>query len=222
MSYGQIRALLRQKFGIIFLGGILLAVLTFFFLVISEKNFKVSTTFLIIQNNSGTQDYYSLSKSAEYISRILSESVTSELFINEAVNTGKVNREFLPFDKKNRLKEWNKMVNIRRDSELGILEVEIENDSQKEALAISQALAIVLTEKNNIFRGENENISVKILSGPIIERNPSLTKTILSALGGFVLGILIGTAVIYYARKNDYASLSDEECYQESLKYLED
>lgn len=222
MNIQQIKALLRQKLGIIFLGGILLAVLTFLFLVISEKNFKAGTTFLVIQNNSGAQDFYSLSKSAEYISRVLSESVKSELFINEAVNTGKVNREFLPFDKKNRLKEWDKMVNVKRDSEMSILNVEVKHDSQKEALAISQALAIVLTEKNNLFRGENDQITVKILSGPIIEKNPSLAKIIFAAAGSFLLGIMIGITAAYYTGKENYDLLDADELYQESLKYLED
>lgn len=222
MNTGQIIALLRQKIGIILLVGILLSGLTFFFLVISEKNFKSSTTFLIIQNDSGARDYYSLSKSAEYISRILSESIDSELFVDEVINTGKINREFLPFDKKNRLKEWNKMINVRRDSELSIISVEVKNDSQKEALAISQALALVLTEKNQLFRGEGNQIAVKILSGPILEKNPSLSKIVFAIAGSFILGILLAIAGIYYANKKNYEGVDEEELYKESLKYLQD
>ena len=100
MQGNQFLALVKRKVGIIVLLGILVAALSFLFLVVSQKNFKVSTDFLVVQNQTSGQDYYSLSKSAEYIGSILSESIHSEAFINEVVKTGKVDNEFLPFDKR--------------------------------------------------------------------------------------------------------------------------
>ena len=59
--------LMKKNIGFIALGGILLGSLSFLFLVINEKNFKVQTDFLIVQNQNEGQDYYTLSKSAEYL-----------------------------------------------------------------------------------------------------------------------------------------------------------
>lgn len=229
MAPSQIIALYKRKIGVLILVGFLLSALTFLFLVVTEKNFKASTTYLVVQNQSGQQDYYTLSKSAEYISRILSESVNSELFIDEVIDTGKVNPEFLVFDKKKRLEEWSKTVNVDIKPELGIINIAVKGNSQKEVLSIAQAVSMVITEKNSLFRGENDNISVKILSGPIAEKNPSLSKLGVSILGSFILGILICAAWIYYFKKDDiFFSRAlgekdlDETEYCESLKYLEE
>lgn len=222
MKNDQILALIKQKIGILILVGVLVSALSFLFLVVTEKNFKVSTDFLVIQSQSGSQDYYSLSKSAEYISKILSGSVYSELFIDEVVNTGKVDKEFLPFDKKKKLEEWSEIVKVKRNFQLGIVGVEAFGNSQRNTINLSNGIAEVLTTKNSLFVGENKNISVKILSGPIIEKNPSLNKIISVAVGGFLLGVLISFTWMYYRRaENGGAVQSSNGEYKESLKYLD-
>ncbi len=222
MKNSHILALIKQKAGILILAGVLVAALSFLLLVITEKNFKVSTDFLVIQNQSGSQDYYSLSKSAEYISKILSGSVYSELFIDEVVNTGKVDKELLPFDKKKKLEEWNKIVKVKRNFQLGIISIEAFGNNQKNTINLSAGIAEVLTTKNSLFRGENQNIGVKVLSGPILEKNPSLNKIISVAVGGFLLGVLISFTWMYYrqAENRSIVQASNGE-YKESLEYLD-
>lgn len=229
---------LKQKKGTIILSGVLVAALSFLFLVVSQKNFKVGTDFLVVQNQSGAQDFYSLSKSAEYIGKILSEAVYSELFIDEMVKTEKVSSEFLPFDKKDRMDEWKKIVKVNNNPQLGILEVETFGNNQKETLAISEAISQVLTTKNNLFRGEGQNIDVRILSGPILEKNPSFSDITLIMIGGFLAGILVSIFwIIYIPKKNtdkfvlytgkeksvfgSFSHIPEPNEYAESLKYLD-
>ncbi len=250
MKKSQFLALISKKAGSIVLIGLFVATFSFLALIVKEKNFKVSSDYLIIQNQSGSQDFYTLSKSAEYIGRVLNEGIYSELFINEVVKTGKVNSEFLPFDKKEKLKQWSEMVQVSRNPELGIMTVEIFDNNQKESIAVSQAVADVLTNKNSLFRGADQNIDVKILSGPVVEKNPSVSNIIVSSIGGFILGIMLGGLWFIFKedrRKKDIFSnsflprssntqarnsirsrmemagnfMSDEE-YQESLKYIDE
>jgi uncharacterized protein involved in exopolysaccharide biosynthesis len=237
MQSEQILPLIKRKLGAIMLTGILIAALSFLFLVVSQKNFKVGTDFLIVQNQSGAQDFYSLSKSAEYIGRILSEAVYSDTFIDEVVKTEKVNSEFLPFNKKDRLDQWKKMVKVNNDPQLGILKVETFGNNQKETLAISEAISQVLTTKNNLFRGDGQNIDVRILSGPILEKNPSFSDIALVMIGGFIAGILLSIFwIIYFPKKNadKFVLYTGKEQsvsgrfhhyppdeYEDSLKYLD-
>lgn len=181
-----------------FLAGLFLSSISFLFLVLNEKNFKVNSDFLIVQNANASQDAYSLSKSAEYFGKVLSESVYSELFINEVVKTGKVNAEFLPFDKKEKIKTWSKIVSASQNSNLGIINIKVFDNNQKQAIAISEGVSEVLTTKNNLFRGEGQNIEVKILSGPIIEKNPSILNIMAIILGGFLFGFLLSAVLVYY------------------------
>ena len=220
--------LVKEKLGAIILVGVLVASLSFLALVASQKNFKAGTDFLIIQNQTESQDFYSLFKSAEYVRDILSESVYSELFINEVIKTEKINSEFLPFDKRKRMKEWSRIVKVKGGSQPGIISVEILGDNQKEVLNISESVIEVMLTKNRLFRGEG-NIEVKVLSGPIIEKNPGLGDIIMVVTGGFALGFLISLIGIYYKEERDaelYRNTIDkdgeDEEYRDSLKYLED
>ena len=197
-QYSEFMALVRQKLGSIILLGILLSALSFLFLVSNERNFKVSTDYLVVQNSSNSTDTYALAKSAEYIGRILAEGMRSELFINEVIKTGKVNPEFLPFDKKEKLKNWEKMVRVEQNANLGIISVSVFNDSQRQAAGIAEAVSEVLTTKNNLFRGEGQHIEVRILSGPVVEKNPSLADIIAAAVAGFVFGSFVSVVFIYY------------------------
>lgn len=198
MQNNEIILTIKRNFASIMLGGIFLAAISFGFLVLTEKNFKVNTDFLIVQNQTGSQDAYTLSKSAEYMGKVLSESVYSELFINEALKTGKFDANILPANKKDKIKEWGKVINVNRNSELGVVSVQVFNNNQKQALAVSDAIAQVLTEKNSLFRGDSQNIEVKILSGPVWERNPSVANIALVTLGGFLVGLLLGFMKAYY------------------------
>lgn len=212
MQGNQFLALVRQKIGLIVLLGILVAALSFLFLVMSQKNFKVSTDFLVVQNQTTGQDYYSLSRSAEYIGSILSESIRSEAFINEVVKTGKVSNEFLPFDKKKKMDEWNKIVQVKRSSQLAILSINVFGNTQKDVMNISDGIAQVLTQENNLFRGQDQNIEVRILSGPIVEKNPSLTNIVAAIAAGFFVGCLLGFIWFYYR-----FSLMEENAYSTGI-----
>lgn len=213
MQNNQILAVLKKNIGTMALFGVLVAALSFAVLTMKEKNFKVGTDYLIVQNQASTQDFYTLSKSAEYIGKILNEGIYSELFIDEVVKTGKVNAEFLPFDKKEKLKSWSNTVAVGLNPDLGIISVRVFDNDQKQALAISQAVAVVLTTKSNLFYGEGQNINVKILSGPVLEKNPSMGNIAAASIGGFVLGMMLGAFWIVSKesrRKRDSFSHSSE------------
>lgn len=198
-------ALIKGKIGIILLGSVFVAALSFAFLMVSQKKYKVETSYLIVQNQSASQDFYTLSKSAEYLGKILSEAVYSELFIDEVVKTQKVRTEFLPFERSEKLRYWSKLVMVSRNAEVGIFTVDVYSDNQKDALNISQAIADVLTTKNSLFRGDNQNVEVKVLSGPIWRSNPSFSNTVLSVIGGFILGLFLMIMKIYYKQVKDFS-----------------
>lgn len=201
MQSHQVLALLKKKSPSIIFLGMLVATLSFWILLMKEENFKVSTDYLIVQNNSSNQDYYTLSKSSEYIGKVLKEGTYSELFIDEVIKTGKVNSEFLPFNKKDKLEQWSKKVQVNLNQELGIINVYVFDDNQKQAQSISEAVSEVMTKKNNLFRGEGQDMEIKIMSGPVTEKNPSIANIVAVLVAGFVLGIMIMS--LWYIIKED-------------------
>lgn len=182
----------------IILWGLLIASLSFMFLVISQKNFKASTDFLIVQDQAGTQDFYSLFKSAEYMSNILSSAIYSEVFVDEIVSTGKVEDDFLPSEQKEKLDAWEDMVNVERNTQSGIIKIDIFSDSKTEVLDVSEAIKEVMITKNYLFRGK-VSLDVRVLSGPVVEKNPSLKDILIAIVGGFIIGSIISIIKIYYS-----------------------
>lgn len=198
MIHDKFTSAVHSRLGSIALISVLFAAVSFIILVFSEDAFKVRTDFFITQNNPNSQDFYAMSRSSEYIGKVLSEAIYSERFIDAVIETGKVPASSLPLDKKNKLEEWSRMVNVKKNLELGMIQVEIFNDDQRVAARTSQAIADVLIQKNNLFRGGDEkSVEVRILSGPITEKNPSITQLVLVAIGGFFLGGLLSLLWIF-------------------------
>lgn len=200
MAHISLIEIAREKAGTLVLSGLLLAALGFVSLFFFGARYEVRTDFLVSQEEAGTKDYYTLARSSEYMGKLLGEVVYSERFIAAVVDTGRVNSEFLPFDKNVRLKEWQRMVKVRRELDLGIIKVTVLGDNVKDAQKVSQAISQVLSEKNGQFLGTGDkNISVSILSGPIAERNPSLKEIVSVMAGGFIFGILLAM-LFFFAR----------------------
>ncbi len=235
MSITQIMALFKAKVGAVILAGVLLAALSFFLVVVSQKNFKASTDYLIVQDKDAGQDYYTLSKSSEYISKIFAEAIYSDLFIDEAIKTGKVSEELLPFDKKARLEEWNKIIKVERNPEVSMLSVAVYGNDGGETIKIAEGIAQVLAEKSYLFRGSGVNVDVRVLSGPITEKNPGIAEIVLVMIGGFIVGALLSLVWLFYRynpnqfsdeRINDIQSnkvydFPEPDEYEESLKYID-
>lgn len=189
--------LLREKIGLILLMGTLTGAVSFFGLMVLTPPFQSSMDFLVVQTNGQNQDFYTQFKSSEYLGKVLSEAVYSERFIEAVVETGKVNAEFLPFDKKARLKAWSRMVSVRKNLELGMLSVVVTNERERDAARVMKGIAEVLTEKNALFRGGDEkSVEIRVLSGPISERNPNTSMIVKTVTAGFLAGFFLASFAV--------------------------
>lgn len=198
--------LLKQNIWRFLLSGIFFAVLSLVLFLMVEPKFKVQTDFLVIQNQAPTQDIYMLSRSNEYISNVMKESIYSELFINEAMATGVIEESLLPKNRQDRLKEWKKLIDVSKSFQGNVLMVEVRHDSQKEALQISRAIADVLAKKNQLFRsGAPEDVEIRILSGPIYEQTLSFAMIVLIMGNGFLFGVVLLFAEHFLRRRSTAA-----------------
>jgi hypothetical protein len=76
-----------------------------------------------------------------------------------------------------------------------------------------------MTTKNGLFLGDGQKIDVRVLSGPIWEKNPTVVNIAVTMVSGFMLGIVLSLMWIYFSAEASPEKTLDE--YQESLKYLE-
>ncbi|MFZ2187879.1 MAG: hypothetical protein WAV46_04630 [Candidatus Moraniibacteriota bacterium] len=175
--------------GLVF--GIVIAVIGIVGAFTLQAPYKASADFMISSTQEG-QDYYTATRSAEYMSRVLGEILYSESFISAVVETGGVDVNFLPRDKKDRLEKWSKMLEVKKNPELGFINVSLSGTSEREVSKIAQAVAVVLNEKSGaLFGSGGDKVSVRLLSGPIIEGSPSASELSLIVLAGLILGFFL-------------------------------
>jgi capsular polysaccharide biosynthesis protein len=191
--------IIREKFIISILMGIFVAAASFVILVVCSPQYKATARVLVVQDQLGTQDYYSLTKSAEYLSNILMEAVYSTTFLDVVKNEHKINDNFFPKNRKKELKKWEKVVRMNKNVGAGILEINVFGNNQEEVYQIADVVIGVLRHKNYLFRGKT-NVDIRLLSDVIIDRNPSFKMIVLAILGGFVLGFSLSNVMFYYKR----------------------
>jgi capsular polysaccharide biosynthesis protein len=213
MYYPSFIASIRKSFSAILFAGLVGGALTFFALIVIPDAYKVRTDFLIIQKTAASQDFYTLSKSAEYSGNVLKEAILSDLFYQEALVTGYFSDTSFVGDERARLKKWQNTVSVSQRTTAGILEVAILNDNRSEAVGIARAISEVLIGKNDMFRsGTAEDLSIKRISGPIVESNPSVTQLILGVFGGIIFGGALFVLWIWYRlefEEKDYSVFLD-------------
>lgn len=184
----------------VILFGVLLAALTFWGAIIANKNFQARADVLIVQNQNGYSDYYALSRSADYLSQVLTESIYSERFIQKVAEKNIVNIDnMLPKDKSEKLKKWNQMVKVNKKSDTGLLSIETYGDTPTEAVQTSEAVLKVLTEDYYIFLGRGQDLDVRVLSGPILEKTFGMLSLVFIIFGGFVIGCLLAIVWFYFS-----------------------
>lgn len=209
MGNQHIIALLRSKIGTLILWGIVFGALAFFGLIMTEKPFQTKMDFLVVQTTATNQDFYTQFKSSEYLGKILAEAVYSDRFVDALVETGKVNKEFLPFDKQKRLATWSKMVTVEKNLELGIISVTVKGDRERDVAKVMDGIAQVLTEKNSLFRGGDEkSVEIRVLSGPILEQNPNFVKIAKVVVIAFLAGLFLTAFFLIVKYEARYKALS--------------
>lgn len=196
----QVLTILRSRKTPILLGGLFVMVLVFIFLLINEPRYRAETDILIAQADSNATDFYTLSRSNEYLNNVLSDAMYSELFINEVENIHSLDGT-LPQDRSKRLDAWKETVAVEKNFQGNMLHITVYHDSAQKALDISESIATILSEKNYLFRsGSKEGVFVKVVSGPFIQNNPSVQQLITTSLLGFLIGAVL-TLLFFVARQ---------------------
>ena len=189
--------IIKNNLVVSFLVGLLVAAVAFVVLISTSYNYKATAEVLVVQDQLGTQDFYSLTKSAEYLGNILVEAVYSTTFIDVVKDDGQIDSSFFPSDRKQQLKKWEKMVRIERSSSLGILKVVALSDDSNEARKLAESVTDVLQTKNYLFRGKT-NVDIRMLSSVLVDNNPDIKTMIAIVLGSFILGFALYIISVYY------------------------
>ncbi len=217
MNYSQIRAILRKKTGVMILAGLLLAAVVFWGMMLFSPKYQSNLDLLIVQNQEGFVDSYTLAKSTEYFSKLLTESVYTEAFLGKVVEGYPDLAKILPVDRENKMKKWSNTVKTSLNTELGILHVKVLVNDKSQAENISRAVASALGANSNLFTSESQKIEVRMVNAPIVKSNPGAGMLGAVTLASFLAGALLVFAVSFYASVLDQGKSGDDGMKPENI-----
>ncbi len=173
------------------------AVLAFDLVVIQEPDYRVDSRLVVIQKQTAGQDIYTISKSAQYLTRILKESVYSDDFFNKALTISpELNINDFSDSVKERREQWEKMIEINEVRDLGIMEIAVFDPERKRAVNINEAVTQGIKDYHSFYHGGNNNVTVRILDQPRTGEKPFTLNLWLAAISGGILGFLAGATIV--------------------------
>ncbi len=195
MTIKQIFDAIWQKKWLVFWTSVLGAFLAFDIAVLQTPMYRADSRILVIQKQVAGQDIYTISKSAQYLSSILKESIYSDSFFNKviALSEGEVEAQNFPAKIKDRRKKWEDTVNVVITRDLGLMEISVYYPRPEKARQISLAIAEVLSKEHQFYHGADNNVEVKVLDYSTVTDSPIALQLWLISLMGLVIGFLSGS-----------------------------
>jgi len=192
MTLKQTIKIIYQRKWLVFWITVLGAVLAFDLAVFQTPEYKAVSKVLVVQKQTAGQDIYSVSKSAQYLCRVLKEGIYSDSFFEKVISlSGQVNQSDFSLGLKERRKQWEKAVKVKIIRDLGVIEVGVFYPEKEKAEQINLAIDNVLEKNHQFYHGSGQNVELRILDKPLVSEKPVTLNlwavTILGALVGFFL-----------------------------------
>lgn len=227
MNYSQFRAILSKKIGLMILVGLLLAAISFWGIMLLSPRYQSNFDVLVVQNQEGFVDSYTLAKSTEYFSKLLSESVYTETFLNKVTEGDPELSKVLPVGREDRMKAWGKMIQTSINIDLGMIHLKTLANDKASVERLSKTIGNVLAENNNLFISENQKIEVRMINAPLIKNNPGTNTLVFTVTASFLIGMLLVFIISFYKNlinqknsKNDFENMIEADT-DESLSVWE-
>lgn len=179
-------------------------VMTFFVLgagltLIQPLKYSSSLRLLVVQDASSVAgDPYTLARSNEYLSDVLSKVTYSTSFYGRVMSAGfNIDAPYFGNTTKKISKNWNKTIEVKKINNTGIISVTAYHTKQDQAEKIARGVGYVLITQNSNYHGLGDKISLKLLDEPITSSWPVKPNLLLNVILSLFLGLVFGLAYVY-------------------------
>lgn len=157
-----------------------------------------SSSLLIVQNYGSMTDPYTVSRSNQYLSNLLATVVTSQSFYNETMSVNaNIDRSYFPTDTDKQMKLWQKTVEAKSLGDSGVIEISVYHTNRYQTQQIAKAVNYALITKNYLYRGNGNDLNIKILDEPVVSIWPVRPNILVNILIFITLGFFAGIAQVY-------------------------
>lgn len=161
--------------------------------------YSSSLRLLVVQDaGSVAGDPYTLARSNEYLSDVLSKVTYSTSFYGKVVSAGfNIDKAYFGSTTKKISKNWNKTIEVKKINNTGIISVTAYHPKQDQAEKIARGVGYILITQNSNYHGLGDKVSLKLLDEPINSTWPVKPNLLLNAVLSLFLGLVFGLIYIY-------------------------
>jgi len=161
--------------------------------------YSSSLRLLVVQDASSVAgDPYTLARSNEYLSDVLSKVTYSTSFYGRVMSAGfNIDKTYFGNTTKKISKNWNKTIEVKKINNTGIISVTAYHPKQDQAEKIARGVGYILITQNSNYHGLGDKVSLKLLDEPINSTWPVKPNLLLNAVLSLFLGLVFSLIYIY-------------------------
>lgn len=195
---------LERNFRLIFMWGLIFAILSVAASLFFPKQYKATSQVLIISRDRAGVDPYTQARSAERIGANLAQVMKTTDFYNKVMNSTGYPFDRQPWKNLNdywQRKKWAKDVQAAMVYGGSLLGINIYSHSRAEAVNLSNAITQTLVTQGWEYLGGD--VAIKAVSNPLASRWAVRPNIFINAAIGFLAGSLIsGLWVLRFKRRH--------------------
>ncbi|MCU0680514.1 MAG: hypothetical protein MUF50_04405 [Planctomycetes bacterium] len=184
---------------------IIFLVIALIFTFSQPLKYEANSSLLIVQESKAL-DPYSLSKSNEYLSKLLAQVVYANTFFAQAVNSNNaIDKKYFGDNAVKQQKTWQKTVSTKSIAETGIIKVSVFHKDKNQVKQIASAINTLLINQNNNYQGFGDSVKVSVIDQPIVSNYPTKPNIPVNVVLSLVLGFIFSLIYIYMLPEEKYA-----------------
>lgn len=190
--------LIKKRQGAVIAAVVIFTAIALAITFVQPLKYRVSSRLLIMADGS-ISDPYTIARSNQYLTSLLSEAVYSGSFFQLLTASNyDIDWNYFSGDYKEQTKLWKKSVLARNVNDTGVMAIEIYHPDPYQARQIAYAVNNALITQNNVYQGSANVLRVKVIDEPTVSSYPVKPNLPLNAAAGLIFGFTFGLAYVYY------------------------
>lgn len=189
--------LFRKKqtvFSIVFVLFSIAAILTF----IQPFKYSTEAKIMLVQEFPEGTDPYTMAKSNEFLSGLLSQVVVSNSFFDTVMSSGfNISADYFAGSNKKMMEKWAETVEAQPLEDTGIIHIEVFHPDKYQAEQIVRAINFTLENRHTDYHSGSKNLQVKVIDKPIVSDFPVKPNIPLNFALSLALGFVISLCYVY-------------------------
>jgi capsular polysaccharide biosynthesis protein len=161
--------------------------------------YQSDASLIVIQKQSSDKvDAFSATKSAEYLSNILTRVIYTNDFFKDVMESPYEIQNTFPHDPEELKIAWEKQIDTRKVNNTGIIKITVYDTNREQAEAIAQGISWNLSENGQKYHGGGEMVEVKLIDGPITSSRQTQPNVLGLTLIGSIVGFIGSLSTVYF------------------------